>query len=297
MKLIFVLVAFIPLSVISQDSTSRIDERYLHTIVNIENRKGSMKEIGTGFIVGVKRQSGLSCYLVTNKHVISDNYTPFDPIRLSDSVYVSLYLKADKYKNKICRVLLKDNANNILSTVKLYPDPSIDVAVINVTNIFIGNPDVEAYYMDTSVIGHYENMTNIKLGLGSQIFALGYPAAQKLSSGNLAIAKSGYIASSLSGKTEYEMIFLNRAKSPRKLYLKGKFFIVDGLLIPGNSGSPIINPKEKNIYFPGGNTIYKEQNIRNYVVGIMSSGVVGTGLSIVYSSDYFLELIRQFPHN
>lgn len=279
----------------AQDSTAKIDERFLHATVNIENYDHGKVFTGTGFVVGVIVDSSLYLYLVTNKHVISNNYTPFDPVILSDSIFVNFYLDSNIYRNKKCQIVLKDKLRNPLPIVKLHPNSSIDVAVIDITTIFIKNPELSFSNIDTSRLAHFEHLKNINLGLGSQIFALGYPAAQRISNGNLPIGKFGYIASSLSEQIEYDVFLKDQRSITRKLNLKGKFFIVDGLLIGGNSGSPIINPKEVKTYFSSSsNFSARQQFIHNYVVGILSLGVPGTGLSIIYSSDYILELIREF---
>ena len=72
--------------------------------------------------------------------------------------------------------------------------------------------------------------------------------------------------------------------------------MVDGLLVPGNSGGPVIMPSEmvtrRN---PNtGGLEFASKETQNSVIGIMSMTLNDTGLSIVYSSDYIVELIHLF---
>jgi hypothetical protein len=78
MKLLFLLLLLLGnLATYCQDSTAKIDERFLHAVLNIENhnRNSAVFEYGTGFLVSVDVGDHMYIYLVTNKHVISNNYT------------------------------------------------------------------------------------------------------------------------------------------------------------------------------------------------------------------------------
>lgn len=86
---------------------------------------------------------------------------------------------------------------------------------------------------------------------------------------------------------------LNRQKVHVEKKLSSKFFLVDGLIIGNNSGGPIIAPKDfqynindklefDSMTYPGGNSI----------LGIVSFGWPGTGLTVIFPSDYILELIK-----
>ena len=132
------------------------------------------------------------------------------------------------------------------------------------------------------------------IGIGSQIFAIGYPAGIKLDKTNFPIAKSGYISSPLSGKIELTTSVLNHANRPCPLTYNCKFFLVDGLIIGGNSGSPIVNPNETKYRISNGQIQFTQNPIPNLIIGIVSSGMNGTGISIIFPSDYILELVNAF---
>ncbi len=68
--------------------------------------------------------------------------------------------------------------------------------------------------------------------------------------------------------------------------------LIDGLIVPGNSGSPVILPSGiKTRLNPKTNTFeFTDRTIEDYVIGIVSLGL-GGGLTVTDSSDYIVELI------
>lgn len=73
-----------------------------------------------------------------------------------------------------------------------------------------------------------------------------------------------------------------------------KFFLVDGLIIGGNSGGPIIHPKMRKFRVKDGQFAWTKEEVPNLVFGIVSFGLPGTGITTVYASDHILELINLF---
>ncbi|WP_353722344.1 hypothetical protein [Dyadobacter sp. 676] len=133
---------------------------------------------------------------------------------------------------------------------------------------------------------------NAFLGFGSQIFTIGYPAGLRLETSNYPIAKAGFIASSLSGNIEIATSIKNRLGVNIVKKLSTKFFLVDGLIIGGNSGGPIICPKDFYQSVDKNEQLVINYRVANLIIGIVSFGWPNTGLTVIYPCDFILELIN-----
>jgi S1-C subfamily serine protease len=269
-----------------QDYVGRIDENMLRVIVNLETPTNLT---GTGFLVN----KGNDIFLVTNKHMIGQ-YSLVDPFLLFDSIKVYFY-PATPHSTIQQTIMLKDSKGNAAKEVRLHPSNDVDIAVIDVTAVFNGNKNIAKNYVGTGFlipIGEISKETH--LGFGSQIFTIGYPAGFKLATSNYPIAKSGFIASSLSGNLEIMTSWQNRSMVQVPWKLAAKFYLVDGLIIGGNSGGPIICPKDF-YYKVDEKDQLKSVNykVANLIIGIVSFGWLGTGLTVIYPCDYILELINK----
>jgi len=81
----------------------------------------------------------------------------------------------------------------------------------------------------------------------------------------------------------------------RRTRVSGSLFLVDGLLVSGNSGSPLVLPSELKVRrAPDSNQLqFATEQTKNYIIGIVSMGLDGSGLTLVYSADYILETVFQ----
>lgn len=267
-----------------QDYIGRIDENMLRVIVNLETITNST---GTGFLVNKEKE----VFLITNKHMIGQ-HSLVDPFVLDDSV--SVYFYPEKPNTSIKKTIpLKDAAGNPAKEVRLHPSNDVDIAAINVTSIFDSNKDIARNYVGIGFLIPIKDISRETfLGFGSQVFAIGYPAGFKLATSNYPIAKSSFIASSLSGNLEIKVSLKNRSSVQVSKTLNKKFYLVDGLIIGGNSGGPIISPKD---FYYTVNEKHELQSVNykvaNLIIGIVSSGWPGTGLTVIYPCDYILELL------
>lgn len=94
-------------------------------------------------------------------------------------------------------MLVLSNNGKINSNIKLHPNPKIDVAVINVTELF------NQFNLNTTVIIDSSKLLPLDEALthysyGSPIFTIGFPGVSILKT-NQPIVKAGIVASSLSG--------------------------------------------------------------------------------------------------
>lgn len=268
------------------DYVGRIDENLLRIIVNIETPTGST---GTGFIINRAEK----IFLVTNKHMIGD-WSLVDPFIIHDFINIYFYPEnpdsSIKYTYK-----LKENSGTIVKAVTLHPENDVDVAVVDISDVYTKNSKIARNYFSTGFLKKLEEVgTETNLGFGSQIFTIGYPAGFKFATSNYPVAKAGYIASQLHGKLEINASVKNRSGAVVEKKLSRKFFVVDGLIIGGNSGGPIISPKD---FYYKVNSNHQLESLMfksdNYIIGIVSFGWPGTGLTVIYPCDYILELINK----
>lgn len=174
---LFLTILFGILPASSQDTTGRINEMFLKSIVSIEK---STPNLGTGFLISkYAGTTGMRAFLVTNKHMIG-NWSPVEPFAIDPFITVNLYSTIAGITSVPVRVDLKDRSGNISNKVKVSPDPKIDVAVIELTDYYAANPTLLRYFYDTSYLVPLKQISAVaQLGFGSQVFALGYPSGLK----------------------------------------------------------------------------------------------------------------------
>ena len=262
----------------------RIDESILKAIVNIDIDSST----GTGFIIN----KGEDIFLVTCKHMVG-KWSLVDPFILSDSIIVHFYPASPD--SSIRQVIhLKDKTGSPSKNLILHPIPDVDIAIIKLNEVYANNPTISKNYIPLNYLKPLDSIGNeTSIGFGSQIFTIGYPNGIKLAKSNYPIAKAAFIVSTLSGKLEVMTYFTNRknVKVPKKL--STKFFLVDGLIIGGNSGGPIIAPKDftytinDKLEFSG-----MTYPVGNSILGVVSFVWTGVGLTVIYPCDYILELIK-----
>ena len=191
---------------------------------------------------------------------------------------------------------MQDNIGKITTKLKSHPNPKVDIAIIDVTNEINTTLDVDLVSFDTSFLGKFKNLyEDMYVGIGDQVFAIGYPFGITSIIYNLPIAKSCYISSLPGDEFQVELQCQNRAKKNVNTIVKGKLIIVDGLIVGGNSGSPVVLPSEIRFKLDEKSGFqYTKGPLENIVLGIVSSKLGNSGISIVYSSDYIKELIDKF---
>lgn len=271
-------------------SIGRIEERTLKGIINIDGR-------GSGFLVSRTLPSDTSkcrVFLVTNKHMIG-NWTLVDPLKPNQSITIYLYSKDAANGVIPVNIPLLDKKNNLLPTVRIHKNPKIDIAVVDITSQIISVKNLDIKYFDISYLLPLEDIaTQTSTGMGDQVYAIGYPAGITSTKTNAPIIKSGYISSSLSGNLAINTSLITRANKKVNTIIEGKYFLVDGLIIGGNSGGPIVHPNERKYKVVDGRFQYTNIEIPNLIFGIVSSSLGNTGISVIFSCDHIIEVLNQY---
>jgi len=283
--------AFVHVSAQAQDKPARIKTGLWKSVVRLESNG-----VGAGFLVSDEVEKGGKKkrlrFLITNKHMIGD-YT------LSDG-NISTYCKTlnvwhYRADGKPTTLALTDtNGAPREHLVLIHPGPKIDIALI----ALLGDAaKIEGTSFDVSYLSQFAETNWVCFG--DQVFALGYPNGIHSMNNSVPIAKAGYV-SSLPGETFHiSLLVTNRQSLAIANDFEAKVYVVDGLLVHGNSGGPIIMPSE-NLFRHNPTTgalEFTDKETLNKVIGIMSmtlGNINDTGLSVVYSSDYILDLIKMY---
>jgi hypothetical protein len=191
--------------------------------------------------------------------------------------------------------LLKPTMQLDTTTVHLHPSESIDIVAIDVTATVINKKEehIRSTAFSRSYFVRFDKIRDFLTDIGDQVIALGYPLGIYSLHDDYPIAKIGYLAAVPGQEVSIPYPAQNRAGTIVRSITEGKFLIVDGLIVPGNSGGPVVlvggvrthqDPVTNRLEFT-------TRPLENDVIGVVSSGLGPSGLTVVVSSDYVLDLI------
>ena len=139
-------------------------EQLLYTTIRIEckNNEGNITSIGTGFLLSRPvGENNYKLYLVSNKHVLMG--TP--------NIAISFTYK-ENGKPKHGRKQ-EFNIQGVDQVVKGHPNPDVDIAVMDCTEIFIAMEDKLYYkYVDYSMLAEFNEP---ELSVAENVYFVGYP--------------------------------------------------------------------------------------------------------------------------
>jgi len=302
----FLFLFFITNRVFAQSGEIPVDPKVLLNVVKVETFSELIHEpiSGSGFIVscGIKsgELNGRAKFLVTNKHMLSD-WTLADGniSKLNEYIKVHFYSN-DPNKtepiNPIKIVLRSDEGNLINPKVETHKDDLVDIAIVYLNKDLKDIKNINVSSFDISYLRPFDSITSMYFNIGSQVFVLGYPYGITSLKNNLPIAKFGFIASTPGEIFSLKFSVPNRKGIKEIIQLTGKLLIIDGLIVHGNSGGPVILPSiiKTRINPETHEWEHMTKPTENLVVGVLAGGFGSSGLSYSYSSDYVVETINQF---
>jgi hypothetical protein len=238
---------------------SFIEQVFFSTIrITTPSRPGQGESIGTGFIFRVPvGDKGKTLYLlISNKHVFRN---PSGPINLSFHQAMSDDSDSGPDIGQVITI-----ADNRFDDVYVpHPDPSVDLACINIVFAFNQNhmiycknihPDVIASFMEDDLLP------------GSDVWFVGYPENRFDTVHNLPLLRKGCIAS-------IPTVDFNDAKE----------FVIDAQVFPGSSGSPvfgILGGKYKLLGVVSQTMLRNNQLQKAPVNTLFTQEIIGLGLVI-----------------
>ena len=216
--------------------------------------------VGTGFVVSKaivrNGQTNRVSFLVTNKHMVGDwNGADGDISNFYGSLRLFCYSRTEP--------VILTNLQELVrwKHLLLHPEPKVDIAIVSVLNERV---PLQGMSFDVSRLNAFSDTDPI--GMGDQVFALGYPHGVRSLNNSYPIAKAGYV-SSLTGEIfRTQLLVANRVGVHTQTEIQGKIFLVDGLLVPGNSGGPVMTPSETKVR---NKPSFQTRQTENRVIGVM----------------------------
>ncbi len=216
---------------------SPIARDWIHTTVLIENE---WDERGTGFIVSrtVEKLKGsrvVRIFLITNKHVLNE-----DAKKREEATKIILHLRMKKSDGTVLgeSVQFPLVTENNLKIWREHPETDVDVLAFEVTGLYklIGIAEMGKKWVGYSAIADKAKLRKLDVTIGEEILLVGYPLGLRQELTDSPIVRQGIIA------THIGQPFIDYVREPdgsiRKRRIRG--FLVDGAVIPGSSGSPIV---------------------------------------------------------
>ena len=284
--------------------SDRLDPALLKSVLRIEwppDAQGIVAKTGGGFLMIASEDQSGNVFLITNKHMIGDwNYADANIQTYTPWINVFFYRAGDPSGStyKATRIDLLNGTTVDTIKVHLHPSPRVDLVAIDVTDkVRDAKEHIDLTSYTPSYLVPFANIQNYDTTIADEVIALGYPLGISSLRNGYPIAKIGYLASTPGEEVSIPITTMNRAGVPAKVTLDGKFLVVDGLIINGNSGGPVVlvgggRMRLVEIEHTGQ---YQRQflnaPIKNYVTGVVSYGL-GGGLTAVVSADYLLELLK-----
>ena len=286
---------------LAQSGEIPLDPKVLPVIVKIETISQVSKKnlTGTGFLVSREvisgSSTGRSYFLVTNKHMVSDWTLSDGSIsKFNEFIDVHFYKSNQSVKTQPTRISLLDQHGDVRAdVVYAHPGKTVDIAIIFINSALKDLSDLSLSTFDVSFLRPFNAITSMNFNIGSQVFVLGYPLGITSFGKNYPIAKFGFIAATPGVEFSINIKDTNRARKESWVRLEGKLLIIDGLIVPGNSGGPVLLPAvvKTRINPETGKFEHWPTPSYNQVIGILSANFGPSGLSVSYSSDYIVEMI------
>ncbi len=249
---------------------------------------------GSGFLVFREIKDGQGqIFLVTNKHVL-----PKEGTKVSVTIRV-LTRTGDKSEVKELGIPIVGDNGKYLSSVAEHLNKDVDVAAVNITEEVVRN-NVQGTWLPYSLFVTKEKLKAESIGVGDEIFLLGYPSTIYDPRNISPILRTGIISTVPADGFAFNERFKNAYDLPDKI----DGFLIDANVFPGSSGSLVILKPQSTTIGAQGETVVSANKKTPYVLGIVSKSIPiddtalnsrqRMGLGVVYSADTIKETIEQF---
>jgi hypothetical protein len=212
---------------------SQISRTWTYSTVLIYNQ---WNQFGTGFLV--KRdinETSAKIFLVTNKHVLHK-----ETAQRQVATHIVCHMNKKNAAGEVVGVDIDFPLTYTGTANKNWKEHSnehIDILAIDITELIIAHPDLEKKWVDYSLFVTPEIIQSEDLTIGEDIMVLGYPSSFKQGNTNFPIVRQGIVASQL-GQIYIDKTLSDAAGNILERQIPG--FLIDGGLIPGSSGSPVV---------------------------------------------------------
>ena len=228
----------------------------------IENEE---KEQGTGFLVFKPKSKGSNegkVFLVTNKHILNR-----DSNKRRNATKIIIYanfkrdMSNDKYYIQEIEFPL-DSTKSIRWKEHISED--VDILAFDITGPFSKIKDMLKYQLIPYDFLVDENkIKELNITIAEEIFVIGYPLGLKHKDTAIPLVRSGIIATKIGEQLQDHV--KNSTGEKRIRNIQG--FLIDGAIIPGSSGSPVILKPSSLRNVNGEFTLHLNNNL---LLGIVS---------------------------
>lgn len=212
--------------------SSPIAKHWIYTTILVENEQG---EFGTGFVV--LRLTGNNKgkdFLVTNKHVLHK-----EAKKRQSATRIFLYFTTKDKGGSLSRLRIEYHLEDASTKTKMWrehPDDNVDVLAINVTPLFISYPNIIHKTISYSLFADRSKLEELDITIADEILVIGYPSGPNYVYSNFPLVRQGIIATQIG--EELKETYRRKDGTSRNRLLRG--FLIDGAVIPGSSGSPVV---------------------------------------------------------
>jgi len=278
-------------------SAKSLNNQFLYSTVFIKNQ--STRKSGTGFLVRRKvSKERIVVYLLSNKHVLLPS--PIDPDQKNHLAKAEIEINksvSNKIEKAILSITLRDSKGQTF--VKGHPNKDVDVAAISVAKDIEGSLGT-AFAIPEERFATKEFIDKNFVSVGDRALIIGYPLNLVEQGHVTPIARSAIIAT-----------------HPNKAFQNLPLFLIDGTVLRGSSGSPVILPIRPYVWIEE-----KRVNIakvqQNHLLGIVKghikdwqmiirktvtpkvvqefSIIDNSQLGLVFPAYTILEVMNLFPH-
>jgi hypothetical protein len=236
--------------------------------ISIPNTAGTGASIGTGFLYRVPISDDRACILlISNKHVYGDGSNPIE---------LTFHKRDpdDEERPQLGQtVTLRDTSFDSVYTA--HPDPSVDLACINISKIGDAEPPIYYRQLDDEMLPSFDHE---KLLPGSDVWFVGYPENRFDTVHNLPILRRGYIAS-----------------IPKVDFEGRREFLIDAQVYQGSSGSPVFTSLGNQFRLIGivTQTMLRNEKVQAVPAAHRLSVSQPIGLGIVLKASLLRELLDE----
>ena len=209
---------------------SPIAESWIYATMLIENEWGDR---GTGFLVARELEDGGGrVFLATNKHVLHRE-AQMRQIATRVLLHLSIRDEDGSIAGKVAELPLNlEDGSNVW---REHPDRDVDVLAFNVTPLLVQHPQIIRKWPRYSLFADHAKLDELEITIGEDILVIGYPLGLRHAKSNFPLVRSGIIATRIGENLEDEV---EERGIRRRRLLRG--FLIDGAVVPGSSGSPVI---------------------------------------------------------
>jgi S1-C subfamily serine protease len=210
---------------------SPIAESWLYATVRIENQWGG---IGTGFLVARSiDESHAKVFMVTNKHVLHQDARQRET---ASGLRVHLNIEEPDGGVRRAHADVPMRATDGAPTSREHDDPDTDVMAVDVTPLIAQRPDIKRKWATYDLFADREKLQQHGVGICEEVLVIGYPLGLRHATSNLPLVRQGIVSTRIGEPFSDDVS--TASGGTRERMVRG--FLVDGAVIPGSSGSPVV---------------------------------------------------------